>query len=166
MEVLAQKTLQSLPLQDYAGKVSQGKPSPVKTSPGFIGNYIHDFSILGWHHHKKQRPSKHARRRAREKAGKWSGDGGGFGGRSYERQQRLPESGYDTVGEQPASSPPSSTAKSQPIPQHMTSVTTSSVPVDAAFKRLLKDLHRCDVFIARSQRALQQVSISHTQTLM
>ncbi len=155
-----QKAPYSLPLRDYAGKVS----------PGFIGNYIHNFNILGWH--KKQRPSKHARRRAREKAGKRIGVGGGQ--EEGRRGQQLSESGYDTVVEQPATSPQSSSSSSSttssrearssgnnqhaaPMPGHGTPTSPSSPSIDSALKRLLKDLHRCDVFIARSQTALQQV---------
>lgn len=155
--VTHQKSVCSLPLLDYAGKVSTGKAAPAKVSPGFIGNSIHNFSILGWHHHKKQRPSKHARRRAREKAAKRISTGGSQKERGHSNGggQRLSESGYDTVGEQQAS-PKSVEAPRSLLPKEV-SVFMQNTSIDSSLKKLLKDLQRCDVFIARSQTDLQQV---------
>ena len=129
-----------------------------RTAPWFVGNYIHNSSALAWHQQKKQRLSRHTRQRphhartVRKPA-------------PEERQSvRHPsESGYETVGEQHGSS---TSGKMATV--HTSSSNTSGgsnfsnrggVSENATLQRLIKDLHRCDVFIAKSLSALNQVSL-------
>lgn len=156
-----------------------------KTAPWFVGNYIHDSSAPSWYQHKRQRPSKHARQRAHQKMGRKDAAPKLEERRS---SRPLSESGYDTVGEQHSSSSSSSnsstttsSSKLNPDPTGLCSHTkeqlfssaeqccteehcshksliAGTASGNATLRRLLKDLHRCDVFIARSLSALNQVS--------
>lgn len=139
-----------------------------KTAPWFVGNYIHNSSALAWHHQKKQRVSRHARQRPHQLKT----------GRSLNQNstRRLSESGYETVGEQQCGSPitgaeghastsSNSSSNANAIgnacntaSSNGASGNSSGVSANPTLQRLLKDLHRCDVFISRSLSALNQVS--------
>lgn len=110
-----------------------------KSTSWFIGNYIHNSSPISWHHHKRQRPSKYTRQQVK------------IGKKVVEERQAHPhlsESGYETIGEANGGKE----SYNQP---------TNNSPSNTTVQKLLKDLHRCDVFIARSLSALQQVSCIH-----
>lgn len=105
----------------------------------FIGNYIHNSSPISWHHHKRQRPSKYTRQQVK------------IGKKVLEERQvnrHLSESGYETIGE----------ANAGKETYNQSNLPTNNCPSNSTVQKLLKDLHRCDVFIARSLSALQEVS--------
>ena len=118
-----------------------------KSTSWFIGNCIHNSSPLSWHHHKRQRPSKYTRQQVK------------IGKKTLEERQvsrHLSESGYETIGE--ATGSKYSYHQSNLPTNNPSNSTTSSNTSNTTVQKLLKDLHRCDVFIARSLSALQEVS--------
>ena len=124
-----------------------------KTAPWFVGNYIHDSSAVAWHHQKKQR---HARQRAHYRAARRPAP-------HLEERSTRPhsESGYETIGEQQTSQHSSREVEQAKKDDGSTlSWRTATFPVsdNSTLQRLFKDLHRCDVFIARSLASLHQVS--------
>lgn len=135
-----------------------------KTAPWFVGNYIHNASALAWHQQKKQRVSRHTRQRPHHTRTMKKPVAEG------RQSTRHPsESGYETVGEQPSFSSSSSSSSSKMGPTTVRVHACNSNNSDgnssnrkstenATLQRLMKDLHRCDVFIARSLSALNQVS--------
>ena len=138
-----------------------------QSAPGFVGNYIHEPSMVGLCHYRKQRPSKWARQRIRQKIEAKSGGGGSCGsvsdggsGGIGEKQMATSESGYETTGDQQPSGNGEKTG-SEKIEKKEEDDSNGSGSTSSVFKRSLKDLHRCDVAITRYQESLQQVHEHH-----
>lgn len=119
---------------------------------GFIGPCLHSPTMSRRHRKKKSKPphthtkpEKSTVSRAASREDK------------HQRQQRLSESGYETVGEQQATRTSSSTSSnsSKSETKSLEDPTTTS----PAIKKLLKDLQRCDAFITKSLTSLHQVIV-------
>lgn len=120
-----------------------------RSGQGFIGPYFHDLHAAGRSYRRKP---KHARLHARQRVEKTTGTN------HKERHQSQSESGYETVGEQTATKTEQTLQKAELGHGESSSQPAATVQKSSPLKRLLKDLQRCDVFIARSLTALEEVS--------
>lgn len=152
--------------------VASGYPSPhglhaseKKASPWFVGNYIHDSSAISWHLHKKQRFRQRAGYHRTGKKAAAAAAAAHQEERCCSRDRPLSESGYDTVGEQLSQSNGSKIEAGSKGGDKGTPHDASNISDNSTLQRLVKDLHRCDVFIARSLSALNEVSFSRIPRL-
>lgn len=174
-----EKASLQLGIVEYPNKQEGSK----RMSTGFVGNYIHETSMGGWHnHHKRQRQSKLTRHH-RNRNNRTEEKNTPLSGETQEEgvmRVRSSESGYDTTGDpqvpRVSGEEEKKATKKEEVFLNVCSMSSHAGGLDdgndsknqdfvnmkdvesSSLRKLLRDLNRCDVSLRRYQNSLQQVS--------